>query len=41
MHSYPGMNHAFARVGGKHYNKAAADFANQRTAEFFKKYLLG
>lgn len=40
-HTYPGMNHAFARVGGKHYNKAAADFANQRTAEFFKKYLLG
>ena len=39
IHSYPGMDHAFARVGGQHYDKAAADLANQRTAEFFKKNL--
>lgn len=39
IHSYPGRDHAFARVGGKHYDKAAADSANQRTAEFFKQHL--
>jgi carboxymethylenebutenolidase len=30
------MDHAFARVGGKHYDKTAADLANGRTAAFFK-----
>ncbi len=39
LHSYAGADHAFARVGGQHYDKAAADSANQRTAEFFKKHL--
>jgi carboxymethylenebutenolidase len=39
IHSYAGMDHAFARVGGQHYDKAAADSANQRTADFFKKNL--
>ncbi|MFN4310118.1 MAG: dienelactone hydrolase family protein [Ferrovibrio sp.] len=36
---YQGNDHAFARVGGEHYDKAAADLANSRTAEFFKKHL--
>ena len=39
MHVYPGMDHAFARVGGEHYNKAAAELANKRTADFFKTHL--
>jgi carboxymethylenebutenolidase len=39
IHSYPGQDHAFARVGGEHYNKDAADLANKRTAEFLKKNL--
>jgi carboxymethylenebutenolidase len=39
MHSYAGQDHAFARIGGEHYNKQAADEANKRTAEFFKKHL--
>jgi carboxymethylenebutenolidase len=39
IHSYPGQDHAFARTGGDHYNKQAADEANQRTAAFFKKNL--
>jgi len=39
IHSYAGQDHAFARVGGKHYDKASADLANQRTAEFFKRTL--
>ena len=39
MYTYPGADHAFARVGGQHYDKKAADLANQRTAEFFKTHL--
>ena len=39
LHRYPAMNHAFARVGGKHYDKACADLANTRTATFFRQYL--
>jgi len=39
LYSYPGADHAFARVGGQHYDKAAADLANGRTAEFFHKTL--
>jgi len=39
LHDYPQQDHAFARVGGQHYDKAAAAQANQRTAEFFKKNL--
>jgi carboxymethylenebutenolidase len=39
VHTYPGQNHAFARVGGQHYNKQAADQANARTADFLKKNL--
>jgi carboxymethylenebutenolidase len=36
---YEGADHAFARIGGEHYDKAAADLANRRTAELFSKYL--
>ncbi len=39
LHDYAGRGHAFARVGGKHYDKAAADLANGRTVEFFKANL--
>jgi carboxymethylenebutenolidase len=39
LNSYAGVNHAFARMGGEHYDKKAADLANQRTADFFKKTL--
>jgi carboxymethylenebutenolidase len=39
IYTYPGADHAFARVGGQHYDKKAADTANQRTAEFLKKHL--
>lgn len=38
-HSYPGVDHAFARLGGAHYDQAAADQANGRTAAFFKEHL--
>jgi carboxymethylenebutenolidase len=39
IHVYPGVGHAFARVGGQHYDKAAAESANRRSAEFFKRHL--
>lgn len=34
LHVYPGRDHAFARPGGEHFDKADADLANQRTANF-------
>jgi carboxymethylenebutenolidase len=39
IHDYPGMDHAFARAGGKHYDKAAAELADGRTLSFFQKHL--
>lgn len=39
IHTYVGMEHAFARAGGKHYDKIAADLANSRTRDFFRKHL--
>ncbi|MDH7972847.1 dienelactone hydrolase family protein [Sphingomonas sp. AR_OL41] len=37
--SYPGCNHAFARHSGTHYDPAAADLANGRTAKFLDGHL--
>ena len=34
LHSYDGLDHAFARGNGMHYNEQAANLANGRTAEF-------
>lgn len=39
VHSYPGVDHAFCRVGGQHFDKEACDLANGRTAEFFRAHL--
>ena len=39
LHTYPGVDHAFARLGGGNYDKAAADRANARTADFFAAHL--
>ena len=39
IHVYEGCDHAFARVGGAHWNAAAAKLANDRSAAFFKKHL--
>jgi carboxymethylenebutenolidase len=41
LHDYPGMDHAFARNGGEHYDAAAAELANLRTLEFFVSHLAG
>ena len=39
LHTYAEMNHAFARPGGAHYDKACADLANGRTSTFFRQHL--
>lgn len=39
IHDYPGMDHAFARIGGQPYDKKAADTANQRTEDAFARAL--
>lgn len=39
IHTYPGMDHAFARGGGENYDAANADLANSRTDEFFRRHL--
>jgi carboxymethylenebutenolidase len=39
IHIYPEMDHAFARVGGEHYDHANAELANGRTATFFRQHL--
>lgn len=39
IYTYPGVDHAFARVGGKHYDEDAAELANRRTDEFFNQHL--
>ena len=41
IHDYAGMDHAFARLGGEHYDAAAAELANLRTLEFFVSHLAG
>ncbi|MBM3568014.1 MAG: NADPH:quinone reductase [Alphaproteobacteria bacterium] len=41
IHGYAGMGHAFARIGGQHYNKTAADTANGRTYAAFALHLAG
>lgn len=39
IHSYPGVHHAFARIGGNHYDKDATEKANNRTLDFLKEHL--
>ena len=39
IHNFPPNDHAFARVGGEHYDLDEAQLANGRTCEFFKRHL--
>lgn len=39
LHTYEGVDHAFARGNGQHYDEQAATLANQRTAAFFDRHL--
>ncbi|MEQ8652740.1 MAG: dienelactone hydrolase family protein [Kiloniellales bacterium] len=41
FHVYEGQDHAFAREGGEHFDAAAAELANSRSAAFFKQNLGG
>ncbi len=38
-HLYEGQEHAFARLGGEHYDEASAKLANDRTAAFLNAHL--
>ena len=39
LHTYPGVDHAFARIGGGNYNAEAATLADQRSQEFLSTAL--
>ncbi len=39
IYSYPGMDHAFTRVGGAHYDAMEAALADGRTITFFSHHL--
>ncbi|HET6973744.1 MAG TPA: dienelactone hydrolase family protein [Pyrinomonadaceae bacterium] len=41
IHDYPEQGHAFGRVGGDHYDAAAAELAHLRSLEFFITNLAG
>ena len=41
LRDYSGQDHAFARVGGAHFDAASAELANLRTLEFFARHLSG
>lgn len=41
LHDYPGMDHAFTRKGGEHYDAANTERANKRTADFLAGHLKG
>ncbi len=40
IYHYQGVDHAFARIGGEHYDENAAREANLRTADFLARFLL-
>jgi carboxymethylenebutenolidase len=39
LYDYDGQQHAFAREGGAHYDRASADLAESRTLAFFQQHL--
>ena len=39
LYDYEGNEHAFARLGGEHYDETAAETARRRTLDFFKEHL--
>jgi carboxymethylenebutenolidase len=39
IHTYPGRDHAFARLGGEHYDEHDAKLAGGRTLQFFERTL--
>jgi carboxymethylenebutenolidase len=41
LHDYPEQDHAFARIGGAHFESQSAELANLRTLEFLVRTLAG
>ncbi len=41
LHVYEGQEHAFARIGGDHYDQGAAELANQRSLDLLRGSLSG
>lgn len=39
IYTYPGMDHAFARTGGEHYDKPAAMMAHSRSIALFRRVM--
>ena len=39
LYDYPGQGHAFARLGGEHYDKTSAELADGRSLEFLRAHL--
>jgi len=39
IYTYPGRDHAFARMGGEHYDAADAKLAGGRSLSFFERHL--
>lgn len=39
LYAYPGREHAFAREGGEHYDREAAELANRRSFDFLAEHL--
>ena len=39
LHHYPAQDHAFARIGGEHYDETAATSANRRSLDFLRENL--
>lgn len=39
IHNYPGVDHAFARTGGMHYDRPAAMMAHSRSIALFRKVM--
>ncbi len=39
IHQYKEQDHAFARTGGEHYDKTAAELAGKRSLDFFNRHL--
>lgn len=39
IHTYPGRDHAFARIGGEHYHAADATLAGERSLAFLRTHL--
>ena len=40
LHGYPQQDHAFARIGGEHYDALMAELVNRRSLDFLRQHLV-